>query len=474
MIRDSSPIGSTGELDFQVTAEVEAAHRDLSRHNLAFLKWVETHPECLRRSSFAHLEGMEKLGGYPMQSWPTLISRDRLSRLAELNVELCRLVKTVPTRVFDNDPAKLASFYGLEEEHARISAVALGNEEWVGAALGRSDFFHTAAGFRCLEFNVASNLGGWQSSYWAKSLLETPAIARFVEDARIHPECVPVLWTLVSYLLRRALHKFRSKEINIGFVYTGRKELAEAFLAVADERYRLLLDRLGGFEGALIPCTEPELIERGGQLHVGDSRLHVLLDVMGASIGLDALRCWLRGTLQLYNGPLAPIFSDKRNLALLSELAESELFDDAETEVIQATVPWTRRVVDVPIRPDAAPPPSRELLLRERRSLVLKPGGGRAGEDVHLGTLTAREDWQRVVDRAFAEGNWVVQEHLESLPHLYQHGEVGCAPHDVVWSFFVFGDAYGGCDLRMAPKSAPGVVNAARGALVGAVFEVED
>lgn len=457
-----------------LTAEIEAVHRELSRHNLAFLKWVESHPEGLRRSSFAKLEGLERLGGYPMQSWPTFVSRSKLRWLARLNVDLCRLVKAVPTRVFGNDPDRLAAFYGLEAEHARVAAAALGNEDWVGAALGRSDFFNTAAGFKCLEFNVASNLGGWQSSYWAENLLETPVVARFVESARLEPECVRVLWTLVSYLLRRALHKFRSKRINIGFVHAGRKELAETFLAVANQRYRLLLDRLGGFEGALIPCTETDLVERAGQLYAGEERLHVLLDVMGAPIGSAPLRCWLRGSLELYNGPLAPLFSDKRNLALLSELAESDLFDAAEKEVIRAAVPWTRRVAERPIRPGSAAPPSRARLVNERRRLVLKPGGGRAGEDVHLGIATAQKEWERVVDRALAEGTWVVQERLESLPHLYQRGEVGCAPHDVVWSFFVFGDTYGGCDLRMAPASAAGVVNAARGALVGTIFEVED
>lgn len=51
--------------------------------------------------------------------------------------------------------------------------------------------------------------------------------------------------------------------------------------------------------------------------------------------------------------------------------------------------------------------------------------------------------------------------------------EVGAGPHDVVWGTFCFGDRYGGGFLRMMPRGeGDGIINAARGATEGFLFEI--
>lgn len=106
--------------------------------------------------------------------------------------------------------------------------------------------------------------------------------------------------------------------------------------------------------------------------------------------------------------------------------------------------------------------------------MIKKARAGR-GSAVHLGAATPEALWREQVDRALAEGDWIVQERVEPLPAIHQKGERGSGPHDVLWGLFVLGDRYGGGFLSLAPSEARGeggVINVMRGATVGVIFEV--
>ena len=448
----------------------------LSRQNTALASFAEDHPEYSSRRAFEALPDIEERLGYPVQAWPTFVRKDELRRLAQLNVDLCRLTKRAPYKVFGADVGKIRDFYALQPEHAQIVAPILGQESIVGRTLARTDLFPTEQGFRCLEVNVASNLGGWETSYWADAYLRDPLIARFVSEQHLDPKCTDVLRALLTHLLGQALRSYKSTEINIGLL-TPHGELDDAvwrFIRAAGELYDRLLSALGQLRGKLVHCRPDDLAEKRGLLHAGGTRLHAVLDIGAGRMGLDAYRCWMRGTVQLYNGPLAPVLSDKRNLALLSELADSDLWTTAEKDVIRAAVPWTRRVSEQSVHPDAAELVTRDSLRANRTELVLKPSNQYAGRDVYLGVNTSADEWDSVIDRAFDEGHWIVQERLEAAPLVLQAGDHGRAAHDVVWSFFVFGESFGGYFLRMTPTSQEDLVNTACGAIDGWLFEVED
>jgi hypothetical protein len=93
---------------------------------------------------------------------------------------------------------------------------------------------------------------------------------------------------------------------------------------------------------------------------------------------------------------------------------------------------------------------------------------------VVIGRLSSTNDWDAALAGALAAGDWIAQEHVESRPFLFQSGEQGCCPHDVVWGPFVFGAGYAGVILKVQPKPLGGVVNLWRGATEGVVFEVDD
>ena len=97
---------------------------------------------------------------------------------------------------------------------------------------------------------------------------------------------------------------------------------------------------------------------------------------------------------------------------------------------------------------------------------------GLAGYDVHVGAGTPAAKWAEVVTRAFEQGDWVVQERVDSPPFLYLDRASRPVAHNLIWSLFVFGESYAGGWLRMAPKASLDVVNSTQGAVESCIFEV--
>ena len=140
--------------------------------------------------------------------------------------------------------------------------------------------------------------------------------------------------------------------------------------------------------------------------------------------------------------------------------------------MIERSVPWTRQLRPgyVTYRGEREFLP--DLLISRQERLVVKDARDWGGKGVALGRSTPKEAWECYVDNALDAGGWIVQEVLESRPYLYQCGEYGCVPHDVVWGPFVFGDRYAGSVLRMQPQAGRGAVNLSLSATQGLVFEI--
>jgi hypothetical protein len=167
--------------------------------------------------------------------------------------------------------------------------------------------------------------------------------------------------------------------------------------------------------------------------------------------------------------------SNKLNIALMSENQDSDIFTLEERETIKKYIPWTRKVKYGQTTYNNQKIKLEDFILSNREQLVLKPGAGLGGVDVHLGYNTPENQWQQVVERAFRERDWVVQERIDSYPFLYQYGKGGYAEHNVNWGAFLFGTRYGGSWLRILPKADPeGVINVTQGAEVGVLFEVDE
>ncbi|HKV13290.1 MAG TPA: hypothetical protein VJ725_34435 [Thermoanaerobaculia bacterium] len=444
-----------------------AAH--LSPAAQRFLDYILRDPELTRRLD--HLSPGEYFAR--LQSWPTFVDGEKLGEIRRATVELTRLVRSIPERIFENDPRRIAGYYGLRNE--ALVAILLDPPNGLDSVLVRNDYIDTADGFKCLEVN-AGLIGGWQLRFFEQRVRSHPVIARFLEETGVSPHHRDPLVVMLQFIIDHNLGKPVAADgvLNTAIILRDRAPAGEE--ARLSRSYRDLLDRSGtGLTGEVVICSWADLSTRQNRIWHLDRRPIQALVQMSTEAPPDAIfRSFKAGRLSLYNGPINVLFRDKRVLALLSEHAESAVFTAEERDVLRRHLPWTRAVGPGAATWRGATAPLPELLLAHREELVLKPSRGFQGTGVTFGHLTPPDAWARLVTEAVAQGGWLAQERAGSRPYVYQCGDQGYGIHDVVWGTFCFGEIYGGGFLRMMPRGTggDGVINSARGATEGVLFEV--
>lgn len=449
----------------EVSPEVRQAHERLSAASLQYLEFVKKNPETLRRASFGSLDwGHER---YKFQPWPTFISQYTRQEFEQAAVKVFDLITKIPDRVFDFDAFRMAAYYGLEPEHVEYCLLGVDNHH-IGNLLGRGDFVYSPQGLKCLEFNIVSNLGGLELPMWEAMFLRNPLNVRFLENYNIRLINQNLLENALDHLLKASLEKFPwEKEINVVLAIT-KTEGVKAFsqLVSLDQMYRAIMERrANNLAGQIFICDLTELQSSGGFLFYNGERIHTILEYYNGRLPHEWLAVFIAGKVLILNGPVCNVASNKLNLALLSEHADSDIFSPPDRETIKTYIPWTRKIIDG----------LKEFIIANKNNLVIKPGAGMGGEGVYIGRYTPGAQWKEFVEMAVREQNWVVQEYVESLSYVYQAGEYGAAEYIAAWGFFVFGSRYSGEFLRLMPKEGSrGVINSLQGAEKSIVFGVEE
>ncbi len=461
---------------------IRAAHAGLSPASLRLVESLDRFPDLLRgvaspreRPDLFAAWTWEQL--YPMQPWPALVGAERIAEIETALAGITELVQEVPTRIFDGDVERIARFF---QERPERMAVVLEPGLPMPAMVSRSDLIISERGIQFLEVNLSARLGGWSLRIWQPYYRNQPALAEFFASEGIDPRYRDPSFCLFTTLIRNALD----------FELATNGEVNVVFLVAASEIVETSPDwvqLMRSIFNEALAAIDPEL---RGSIHIGafpDSfetrreklylrngkRVHALYEYGSAGVPLDAFVAAKNGRLHVYNGPRQRFGTDKRSLALLSQHAASGRFDDRERRLIESYVPWGRDLVAGPVEYRGEREDLHRLLRVGRERFVIKKGWSYEGKDVLVGSATPKDVWEHGLEEAFAAGGWMAQERVESLPYLFQHGDHGAAPHSVIWGTFLIGGEFAGGFLRMSPQgSGDGVINSARGATEGYLFEV--
>jgi hypothetical protein len=459
----------------QIPADTRAAHRQLSLASERFLEHLLEHPD-----QAAQLKGFDEgLPGWMIPNditWPTLVDARRVAEMERATVGVCKLIKAIPAVVFGGDLWAMAAFYDYDPI---LLAAMFSVRNYMDSTAARCDFIDTPGGLMCCEVNMAANLGGWQHGFWRERYLRHPVIMDFCAREGISPGGHDVLVTFCEHMIDDALNSGVIEpggELNVVMaVYRPPTEDARRYAA---QLYAELLRRTGrGVTGQLWMSNAPaeELTSRGPDLYLGERRVHVVYKYAVMHSPMSLLRAQVAGGIREYNGGLARMWHDKRNLALLSENEGLEAWTEEDRALIRDHIPWTRLVSPRTTTWRGAQVQFPGFLLEHRDDMVLKPGLGARGKDVYVGRYLAPNVWEARVRQAVEEeGRWIVQERVESKPYFYPP-QPGAAPvpHSVIWGLFCTGRRYAGGWLRMLPQGAgEGIVNSARGACEGAILEI--
>jgi len=456
--------------------EWRATHRSLSEVDLRFREIARSSPELLARDSFRGLEGNKDLLKYNLQPWPTLIGRQKLEAFKRVSLRVADLLASVPQRLLGNDPARIAEFYQLGSPV--VAEILFSRPSGLETLVSRGDFIDTADDFKCIEFNFTPNLGGWETPILIGLHLAVPATAAVLRELDIEARYTDTMLEFFLLILDHLESRGLTREGELTFAFIGRNHLQPVAVTSGTDYLNAEIVRAlsaakrGDLQAKAVICSYNELVTTREGVFYGARRVHAILEFCDELTPTPVYRSFKAGQLVLVNGPLEPILSTKRNVALLSQFANSDVFSAEERAFVQKHVPWTRLALPGAVEFEGERCSLEDLLRARQERFVLKDATSSGGKGVLLGRFTPKDQWRKAIDTALANGRWVVQEHWESLPYLYQSGDYGCSIHDVIWGPFVFAGTYGGAILRMQPKANGGAVNLSLHATEGILLEI--
>lgn len=467
--------------------DLRAAMESLSGAAGRLLDHIEADPSLCDRSRFEPMFdrareilpvalGFDPDGPYGVQPWPILVSESRREEMLALSRRLSRLVRDLPRRVFGDDVEALQAFYGLH--NPMLAMLLMSEPTGIPEMVCRLDLVDTPDGIKCIEFN-AGNPGGWQHNALFQTFQDASPLADFMQPLDLWWDDSVDL--LIDHMVRRVLADPQlggEPSLNLAVVSANSHGYIPANHAPAYYQARLddaLARHAGGRAGRIHVVTSPELGFDKGKVVVAGDRIHGVVEMVAEPSSRELFRSSKAGHVLLFTPPVGPlVLGDKRNLTLLSERADSELFSDDEREMIHRYIPWTRTIAADRVASFRGGPEQdmRDLVAEHRDELVLKGGLSVGGEHVVIGRFVDDARWKWAVDTAFEKGSWVMQEFLDVPLFPLQHGENGWAPHRLVWGPFVFGEVDGGLFVRVLPTEEGPVVNIGTGAMAALPYVV--
>lgn len=448
---------------------VRRNHLHLSEADWAFRLQAFENSELMQHETFSALhESLPLLIGMPSHDWPTFVSRQRMDELARVTLDVVRLVRSIPERIFDLDAQRLADYYGRFQPAAL--ELLLAEPNGIDTSLARTDFFWTPDDLKCLEVNLSSNSGGWETAVLCDRYLAVPEIAAFVEEQGLEIDFEDPLELLYEHILDTVEAQVRDvgSEVDVAFVVDPGASLdnREGSLAFLRAGFEAVRERRN-VGGRVVLCSADKLQVRRGTVAYEGRRVHAIMELYLGLPRQDLFRAFKAGRVALFNGPLEPILTDKRNLALLSEYEDSDRFDAAEREIIARHIPWGRIVREGKTTFHGDPVDLVPFLESERERMVVKPPLDRGGKNVIIGPVVTPEEWRAALDEALAAGDWLAQEWIASRTYLERWGsdgvDSGAWLQDRVWGPFQWGDRYAGALLRQQPVSNTKPINASLG-----------
>jgi hypothetical protein len=400
-------------------------------------------------------------------SRPVFLGRDERDSLHSDVENLRTTLLSLPDRLFGGDMAPFARAVGASE--GQVRAAVRGRSARAGE-FARADLYLEATGFKLLEMNIGSVVGGIENADFCQALMAHPVIARFAAAHGLG----------FADTLRA--------EVESIFAETGLVPGSMPVIAIAcdAELYRplrsymrVLVPRWAELGLDAIPCEIGDLRAGRGGLWVNGRRvdavfrLFMIENVPGAGFypADPVLDAAARGEIPVYTPLDGDLFASKVALAMLSDHRNRHLFSAAELASIDRLLPWTRQVRPGPVTlEDGSTAELMDYAVAHAADLVLKPAMLHGGEGVVAGWqqgLSERE-WRGLL--ATASGRpYVLQRRVRPVPELMP-GEPGeLEPWSVTWGTFAIGGKHGGIVTRGVPvRSGHDVINVGAGASGGA------
>lgn len=403
---------------------------------------------------------------------PIFASKLQINSFALDVMALHEILVSLPERAFDGDVGRYCAAIGLDPvlgelmRHRNTGAVAVH---------GRADAYHDGSGFRLLEYNLGSELGGTDTAQVNRAYLQNSAFERFAAGRSLgYMDTTARL----ARLFRRSAADIGVSEPVVALVEANGALLAHARVftalqeALCQRGIDLLLGEIGGLRRA------------GGRVTLGGRSVDVVLRYFSAAeIAADPdartfydelLAADSAGEIRLVTSLESSLFTSKAALGLLFDPAVSATLSATEMQTVDRIVPWTRVLSpNTAAEKDAAD--LKAQCTAERAQFVIKPGLGYGGVGAVIGSDVTREEWEQSLENSKGT-DWVVQRKVLAAPEQVRSPLTGDIENWTAnWGIFVDDDGYSGAFVRALRPTDGSVVGYANPGTRGTcVFTVPD
>ncbi|MDE1207112.1 hypothetical protein [Tenacibaculum larymnensis] len=411
----------------------------------------------------------------PISSWPVLLDKNEIKGLNELCKELPMLLQKIPELYFKNDVKKISDFYFEGNEMlAQFALMSLAKNIEISSRL---DIIQTQKGFKVLEINMGSSIGGMEFQNFDELIRSLHPIMKKKDNDNKDFVIRKTQSIYINFIIEQSLKFINTKnsDINIFLVGYGKSteednEIQQYFQKLLDEelKHRNLKGKV--FIGKI---KELNLVKR--KLFYEDKRIDSVLILNYAALGNspNLFRAFLSNQVYFPDHLGTTILGDKRNLNILRTLAQKKYFSKKNNSLVLNCIPWTELVKDENVWYDQKEVSLTNLLKKNKNLFVIKVANELQGNNVFVGKFMEQNDWNNTILEAIESKNYLVQEFCDSQTVFAPNEDDKWVPNRLILGAYGFGDVYGGVCARLSQihKNETGVVNAASGAIGGLVYE---
>ncbi len=431
-----------------------------------------TQDRGLTAEFFAHLKGLMRkrrllYGGREIgvALRPHFLMRSQYKILAESSEVLAGALESVSLALL-REPS-LMQTVGLTERE--ISLVLAEPKQSVSPVTSRLDAFVNDHEVKFVEFNAENPSSLTDQAGLNDILLEVGAMR--------------------DILRRNQLTQFRPSENLLNALLTRFSDwggVGVPNIAVLDwhdlptaEEFVVLHDFFVSRSVPTVICAPEQLEYKRGRLRCGDFPIDlvykrvIINELLGSCDDSHPLiRAHLAGDVCLVNSFRCKLVHKKASFELLTDEGNAGWFTPREREVIQRTVPWTRRVTQRNTHYHGRKVDLVEYVRKCRQQFVLKPNDDYGGRGVIFGERVTAQEWDAVLSVAL-ESDYVVQEKIELRTEvfpIFDESSWALQPMYVDTNPFLFGGRVAGVMVRLSDSP---VVNVTSGGGETGFFVVE-
>ncbi|NEC86718.1 ATP-grasp domain-containing protein [Streptomyces sp. SID12501] len=413
-------------------------------------------------------------GGKALNRPVFLATADRQSLEADLN-GLFELLTTIPVRLFGGDRRAFAEAVGMTPTQIDLVMRGAGLRM---PAMSRADMYREPGGFKLMELNTGSSLGGWQMGEFSRPAAGNKAFRAFTDaEGLVHPDPIG-----------RITDVLRTEAADAGFTLPARPVLALTEWPDGYDYTKPWLDFVvpdwlrHGFD--TVVCSLAEFDYRDGVPYIHGRKVDVVYRIFLPGEMADEQRSYdlvdplldavSKGHTFLFAGLDCELYGNKGSLAMLSDERNRGAFSPAEHQLIDRILPWTRFLRDESVQREGESVDLVPYVLAHKDRLALKPTLLYGGVGVVPGWSVGQEEWESHI-RGAVGGPYVVQERVLPVAERFVAEDgLGFERMVVAYGVLMVGGDYAGMLVRGTPDSGVGIVSMSNGAQIGCCYHVAD